>query len=95
MISFVVANLTTVFSPSVLPKYPSSVMLGFSCAGNETDIIDCIDDSEPAFVSLCNNSQSSFIQVTCPGMMALTFYVILFYWSLFSSPSSSWCIPNE
>ena len=77
MISFVVATLRSVFSPLVLPKRPVSVMLGFSCTGNETDITDCID-SEPAFVSLCNNSQSRFIQVTCPGMIALTFCVILF-----------------
>ena len=78
MISFVVAiQWNTISNPLVLPKRPVSVMLGFSCTGNETNITDCID-SEPAFVSLCNNSQSRFIQVTCPGMIALTFCVILF-----------------
>ena len=94
MMSFVVATQRTVFSPLVLPKRPVSVMLSFSCAGNETNITDCID-SEPAFVTLCNNSQSAFIAVTCPSMTALTFHVILFYWSLFSSPSTCWCIPYE
>ena len=94
MMSLFLATRRTVFSPLVLPKRPVSVMLSFSCVGNETNITDCID-SEPAFVSLCNNSQSEFIQVTCPGMKALTFHVMLFYWSLFSSPSSCWCIPYE
>ena len=87
MMSFVVATLRTVSNPLVLPRHSVSVILSFSCAGNETNITDCID-SEPVFVTLCNNAQSAFIQVTCPGMTALTFHVILFYWSLFSSPSS-------
>ena len=75
MMSFVVATQRTVFSPLVLPKRPVSVILHFSCVGNETNINDCID-SEPDFVSLCNNIESEFIAVTCPGMTALAFYII-------------------
>ena len=75
MALFVAGILDIVSNPLALPKHPVSVMFSFSCAGNETNISDCID-SEPAFVSLCNNSQSAYIEVTCPGMIALAFHII-------------------
>ena len=73
---FVVAiRWYTVSNPLTLPKESITVILHLSCIGNETNITDCID-SEPDFVTLCNNSQSAFIEVTCPGMTTLTFHVI-------------------
>ena len=74
-IIFVAIMWYTVSNPLTLPKDSLSVILHLSCIGNETNITDCID-SEPAFVTLCNNSQSEFIAVTCPGMTALPFRII-------------------